>query len=348
MILSDYKKKLESLLDKKIIDEEKFRHFLDRGVQIISFKGKFHTLDRYLPDGIVIGASKQYINHLKIPYQETSFMVANSVPEGRGVYIFKTFGKGGGVENLAGGTRPLGDNIFASLNRITIGKYANMVSAKNFVDNKDEIYGWHYFGDNLREQDENLYDDLASFAKFMNVPEYPVHIVIARDKSTFERLKIIELYNKNRIASLETKNQTQVIFLTNDQGYQYASKFIKPDDDFVHYIHKTKTSGEIDIIDCLKELRSTFGIKHLLNDGGRKMALSMIQMGIVGGERITYEPFPGNKFLPKNIDDDSVLGKDGIGFDGCEIENSFVIYTHQIKYKSNLEKMKLHLYPLNA
>jgi hypothetical protein len=48
-----------------------------------------------LPE-IVIGASSRYINKMKVPYQATSYVAANTRHDGKGSYIYKIPGKSAG------------------------------------------------------------------------------------------------------------------------------------------------------------------------------------------------------------------------------------------------------------
>jgi hypothetical protein len=59
----------------------------------------------------------------------------------------------------------------------------------------------------------------------------------------FKRLDIVEEYRRNNIAVLDTNNEINVIFLTNQSGYDYASKVIH-ESDMINYI---VTGKEFDI-----------------------------------------------------------------------------------------------------
>ena len=74
---------------------------------MISPKGNFglDSLHSILPE-IVIGASKDYINKMKVPYQATSFIAANTRKDRKGAYIFKIPNQpSGGIKLLTGGER---------------------------------------------------------------------------------------------------------------------------------------------------------------------------------------------------------------------------------------------------
>ena len=337
---NNYKTQLEILLSGKKISQSQYEHFMRRGAQRILFD-KSDALCDYFPNGIVVGASKAYIQQMKIPYQETSYMVAR-LKSHPAKYIFKTEGKGGGVVKLSGGVRPLGDNIFASLNRIILGGKAIIVSATNFVENKEQVWNWQFFAKNLKDSHPGIYENLSRLA-YKN-RQNPLLVVVARKKHTFDRLGILDLYRKGKIRVLDEQLQ-KVVFLTNDAGYDYASKHMQ-ESDHVRFISKTSPDGRINLIGCLRDLRKRFGIKVMLNDGGREMSNGMKALGVLGGERVTYEPYPGKKNLPRKIAPDSVFGMDGAGLDGGEVKDSFTIFSHEIK-TSRTERVKVHVYSLN-
>ena len=83
----------------------------------------------------------------------------------------------------------------------------------------------------------------------------------------------------------------------------------------------------------------------ILNDGGRVMSNSVRDLGILGEERITLEPYPGNQFMPsdESIEPGSILGAQGIGIDGEEIQNGIRIHSTRI----GEEAANVYLYPLN-
>ncbi|MDW0270654.1 MAG: hypothetical protein QN834_04500, partial [Nitrososphaeraceae archaeon] len=146
---SRYKKQLSLLLDNRVITEELYRHFVNRGLKVISPSNDYglEYLSKILPE-IVIGASSGYVSKMKVPYQATSYVTARTKESGKGVYIYKIAHKpGGGVLSLTGGTRKLGDSIFASTHRILMGSKAMMISADNLVVNKEQIWNWQFFGD---------------------------------------------------------------------------------------------------------------------------------------------------------------------------------------------------------
>jgi hypothetical protein len=61
---------------------------------------------------------------------------------------------------LSGGKRKSGDNAFASTNRILMGYKAMMGSAVNLMVNKNQIWNWKFFGNNFKESNPDIYEDL--------------------------------------------------------------------------------------------------------------------------------------------------------------------------------------------
>ena len=85
---SRYKKQLSLLLDNEIISEDLYRHFIDRGLNVISPSNDFGLdyLGEILPE-IIIGASFDYINKMKVPYQATSYVAARIDQSGRSLHL---------------------------------------------------------------------------------------------------------------------------------------------------------------------------------------------------------------------------------------------------------------------
>ncbi|MGB7958359.1 MAG: hypothetical protein WCF46_00555, partial [Nitrososphaeraceae archaeon] len=207
-----YVNRLLQLLDSKKITIDHFNHFKSRGIEIIRPLQDFglRSLGRVLPE-IVIGASYEFIKRMKIPYQATSFLVANTKSDLKGWYVYKIPEQPkGGLLLLSGGKRRLGDNIFASTHRIILGRKAILVSAVNLMANKNNIWNWHFFGDHLKQDNISLYQDLVRLETIMKrkddsassvnsmCPHY--YIIIARSESTFKKLEIVDNYLQNKIA----------------------------------------------------------------------------------------------------------------------------------------------------
>ncbi|HEY8110820.1 MAG TPA: hypothetical protein VIG05_08140, partial [Candidatus Nitrosotenuis sp.] len=248
----------------------------------------------------------------------------------------------GGVKLLTGGKRKAGDNVFAATHRILIGGGANMVSADNWMTNKGQIWDWHFFGDHFIKTDEELYEDLQKLAKMKGATSPPYHVIVARSKDTFNRLGVLDNHRKNKIAVLDPRNESKVIFLTNQDGYDYLSPTVK-ESDLVKYV---VTGEEFDMRSALLRLRKTYGLDRLLNDGGRQMSNAVRDAGLLAEERVTLEPYPGDGIMPDNIESshpDSILGKKGFGIDGTELSGAIRIHSQQI----GDEQANVYMYPLN-
>ena len=352
---SAYRAKLESLAENKKITEEQLSHFLRRWVQVISPSRDFglEALGKLLPE-IVLGASQDYINRMKIPYQATSFIVANTLPDAKGSYIFKIAGKqGGGIRLMSGGRRKPGDNAYASTHRILLGYKAIMVSAVNLMVNKDKIWNWQFFGDHFKKDDPLIYEDLIKFqdkskrsllgssssSSTVRSSSSPIYVVIARSDATFKRLKIVEKYQTNDIAVLDPSNEVKVILVTNQAGHDYAVKSI-PESDLVNYI---VTGDEFDVYNAMLDLRKRYNIEVILNDGGRQMSNGIRDAGLLAEERVTLEPYPGDGIIPNEVDPTSVFGMKGLGLDGTEIEQTILINSIKI----GDERANVYLYALD-
>ena len=340
---SRYKKQLSLLLENKVISEDLYRHFINRGLNVISPSNDFGLdyLGEILPE-IIIGASSGYINKMKVPYQATSYVAARTNQSGKAVYIYKINHKpGGGVIFLSGGTRKLGDSVFASTHRILMGSKAMMISADNLVVNREQIWNWQFFGNALRESAPEVYADLIKLRDKVVAKSLFHQFVVARSDKTFLRLKLADLYQKKQIKILDTKNGINVVFLTNVSGYNYGSKLI-PESDLVDYI---VTGKKFDMYTAMNQVRRLYDIDLILNDGGRIMSNSVRDLGILGEERVTLEPYPGDRFIPHSdrIDRKSVLGTEGDGIDGGEVKNAIRIQSTKI----GDEIANVYLYPLN-
>jgi len=343
-----YESKLYSLLEKNKISEEQFDHFLRRGIQIILPSHDFglSSLGRILPE-IVIGASTTYISTMKIPYQATSYLAANIKKENndkdtRSSYIYKLPGKpAGGVPLLTGGKRMVGDNVFASTHRIMIGFKAVIVSALNLMVNKDKIWNWHFFGDLIKESNPDIHQDLVHLEEQLGQKNTICQIVVSRSAGTFKKLRIAEFFYKNKIAVLDPNNNTKVIFITDQKGYDYACRKIPPSD-LIDYV---VTGEEFDIYQGMLTLRRKYGINIMLNDGGRQFSNGLRDAGLLAEERVTLEPYPGENVIPdiEKVDPASIMAMDGIGLDGSEIEGAILIHSTDIQK----EKANVYAYPLD-
>jgi hypothetical protein len=328
---SRYKKQLSLLLDNGVISEELYRHFIIRGLKVVSPSNDFGLdyLGKILPE-IVIGASSDYVSKMKVPYQATSYVAARTKESRKAVYIYKIPHKpGGGVLSLTGGIRKLGDSIFASTHRILLGTKAMMISADNLVVNKEHIWNWQFFGNAIKESNPNIYEDLIKLREKVVTNSMFHQIVVARSDKTFRRLKFANLCQKNQIRILDPKNGIKVVFLTNESGYEYASRFL-PESDLIHYVI---TGKEFDMYLAMIQIRRLYGIDMILNDGGRIMSNSVRDLGLLGEERVTLEPYPGDQFVPQRdkIGSKNVLGIEGTGIDGGEIKNAIKVHSTRIR-----------------
>jgi len=334
------KNKLELLVQTNKISQEQLSDFLHRGVQVISPKHDLGLdyLHSVLPE-IVIGASKNYINEMKVPYQATSFIAANTRSDRNGAYVFKIPNQpSGGIKLLTGGKRKKGDNLFASIHRIMLGREAIMVSALNLMTNKDKIWNWKFFGDHLKNEDDKLYEDLVKLnSKVSGSNNTKYYIVVCRSDATFRRLNILQEFKNKKIAVLDPKNDMKVVFLTNLAGYEYASKTI-PESDRVDYL---VTGSEFDIYQAMLVLRKKYNIQTILNDGGRQMSNGVRDAGLLGEERVTLEPYPGDGIISDQLDPASILGQDGTGLDGKEIEKSILLSSIKINGDDNAGNAEL-------
>ena len=334
------KNKLELLVQTNKISQEQLSDFLHRGVQVISPKHDLGLdyLHSVLPE-IVIGASKNYINEMKVPYQATSFIAANTRSDRNGAYVFKIPNQpSGGIKLLTGGKRKKGDNLFASIHRIMLGREAIMVSALNLMTNKDKIWNWKFFGDHFKNEDDKLYEELVKLnSKVSGSNKTKYYIVVCRSDATFRRLNILQEFKNKKIAVLDPKNDMKVVFLTNLAGYEYASKTI-PESDRVDYL---VTGSEFDIYQAMLVLRKKYNIQTILNDGGRQMSNGVRDAGLLGEERVTLEPYPGDGIISDQLDPASILGQDGTGLDGKEIEKSILLSSIKINGDDNAGNAEL-------
>lgn len=338
--IHNYHKKLDNLYDKKVIDSQLLSHFKKRGIQIFDTNKdlKCFNLSKLLPY-VTIGASDNFVNNMTIPYQSTSFIAADIDAQNKGVYAYKIPNvKGGGVPFLTGGIRKIGDNIFASLHRILIGCDAIVVTANNMMENHDQIWSWDFFGKNLRQEYPLIYEELDYLSQKFSKRDTSYFVISIRSLESVFKLNLIEYYQKGKVKMLNPENNIKVIIFTTSKIFEFISKIIK-ESDLISYL---VLDDDFNIELGLKLLRKNNHIKYLLNDGGRIMSNSMRDNGLLGEERVTLEPF-NSTLLKYIINDDCILGKNGLGLDGSELEFSFLLSSIQI----NDEKLNVYLYPLN-
>jgi riboflavin biosynthesis pyrimidine reductase len=349
-ILEQYNAKLYSLQEKNIISKEQLDHFLHRGLQIInpssSNQLKLFTLAKFLPY-IIIGASKDYIDKLSIPYQATSFVAAESSPNSDR-YIYKIpLKQGGGIPQLTGGKRKFGDNLYAAIHKIIMGNQAVLSSIYNLVQNKKQTLDWKFYASHFQQSSPDLYEDLCKLndvysRQNISLPTSPYFIIVARHAKSVQRSGIIEFYLKNQI-SIFNQTHRKIIFLTDQSGYDYSSKVIK-ESETIKYV---TTGDKFNIRDGLSNLKKKYKINLILNDGGRIMSNGFKENGVIGEERITLEPYPGKEFLDfdnkEHLLQDCTLGIKGSGLDGSELNDGLLAYSIKI---NDQEKANVYVYPL--
>ena len=348
-ILEQYNAKLYSLQEKNVISREQLDHFLQRGLQIINpSSNQFNLLSlaKFLPY-IIIGASKDYIEKLNIPYQATSYVAAESSPNSDR-YLYKIpLKKGGGVRQLTGGKRKFGDNLYASTHKIIMGYQAVLSSIYNLVQNKQQTLDWKFYANHFQQSSPDLYEDLCKLndkysSQQTGSPSHPYFIIVARHAKSFQRSGIIEFYLKNQITIF---NQTlrKIIFLTDQSGYDYCSKVIKESDN----IKFVTTGNQFNIRNGLSNLKKKYKISLILNDGGRIMSNGFKENGVIAEERVTLEPYPGKEFLDFDHKDHLLqgctLGIKGSGLDGSELKGGLLAHSIQI---NDEEKANVYVYPL--
>jgi hypothetical protein len=339
-IKKNYFDKLGLLFENKLLDYDTFTHYKKRGIKIYDTNRdlKCSHLSKIIPY-IVIGASDEFVNKMSVPYQATSFIAAKAFSPNSGIFVFKLLGvRGGGVILLTGGNRKLGDNIFASLHRMIIGNQAIIVTVNNMMENYGQIWSWDFFGKHLKDQLPALYSDLLNLSKKFVRPENSYFVISIRSVESIAESHLVEFYEKNKIAMLNPKNNQKVIILTTSTVYANLSKIIK-ESNLITFID---TGEKFDIHKGLWILREKYGIKYLLNDGGRKMSESIRAEGLLGEERVTLEPF-NPATLDYDVDDTCILGKKGWGIDKSELKDSILLDSLKI----DDEKANVYVYPLD-
>ncbi len=335
-----YLDRLANLFEAGQIDQNTVIQYRNRGLKVYDAVNDLNCpyLSRVIPY-VVIGASDSFVNDLTVPYQATSFIAAEAFSPNSGTFVFKLLGlKGGGVTILTGGSRKLGDNVFASLHRIIVGNNAIIVTVNNMMENHTQIWSWDFFGNYLRSEHPKIYDELLNLSKrFVNSDDF-YFVISVRSLESVSKSRLLEFYEKNEIAMLNPKNKQRVVILTTDIIHETLSKVIK-ESDLISYVC---TGEKLDMGKGLQILRRDYGIKYLLNDGGRKMSESMRQDGLLAEERITLEPF-SLATLKHNIDDSCILGKKGLGIDGSELKGSLLLDSIRI----GDERANVYVYPLS-
>ncbi len=219
-----------------------------------------------------------------------------------------------------------------------VGNQAIIVTVNNMMENYGQIWSWDFFGNHLKEPHPALYSDLLNLSKKLVRPENFYFIVSVRSLESIAESHLVEFYEKNKIAMLNPNNNQKVIILTTSTVYAHLSKTIK-ESNLITYID---TGEEFDIYKGLGILRENYGVKYLLNDGGRKMSESIRAEGLLSEERVTLEPF-NPATLDYDIDDTCILGKKGWGVDKSELKGSVLLDSLKI----DDERANVYVYPLD-
>ena len=338
-IKKNYFDKLRLLVENNLLDYRTFTHYEKRGIKIYDTNRdlKCNHLSKIIPY-IVIGASDEFVSKMSVPYQARVLLpqkLFHLIVE----FMLLSLGlRGGGVTLLTGGSRKLGDNIFASLHRMIVGNQAIMVTVNNMMENYGQIWSWDFFGNHLKEQHPTIYSDLLNLSKKFVHPDNFYFVISIRSVESIAVSQLVEFYEKNKIAMLNPKNNQKVIILTSSTVYATLSKTIK-ESNLITYID---TGEKFDIRKGLWILREKYGVKYLLNDGGRKMSESIRAAGLLGEERVTLEPF-NPATLDYAIDDTCILGKKGWGLDSSELRSSILLDSLKI----DDERANVYVYPLD-
>ena len=330
-IFEDFHHKLNILLDSNSLSKPVYNHFIERGLETFSFKG-YDNFDKYFPRGIPLSVSEEYLNKMKVPDQNTSYVMAKAQVE-RPEYIFNIPGiEGGGIPNLTSGTRSVVDNMAATLSAIFFGYHATTITLGNWMANSRQVWKEGFFLEHLPPKlMEEAITIKRKFFEKVGASDEPYLVVGIRSTSSLDNLLSNENYQKKHVASLNPENGIKMIFITSKDVKEIMLKEL-PESDHIFYID----TGEIyDIYNGMLSLRkSPYNIKRMLNDGGAEYSNHLIDLKLLSGQRITKMPWPGPGFIPKDIATNypkSVLGHDGASeLDGSEIKNSIEIFSQEI------------------
>jgi hypothetical protein len=311
--------------------EKSYKQFNDRGLEVITFEGYEH-FGRTFPIGIPISVSKRYLDKMKVPDQNTSYLMAKAKQKGS-EYIFNIPGKkGGGVSDLTGGVRSVLDDMAATLNEILFGYHAITVTLGNWMANHDQVLKGGLFLQHLPAiLKEEALQIRRGIYENMGAPEEPYLAIGIRSNSSMNKLFASEPYKKNLFATLNPQNGIKMIFMTSQSVKENMIKEI-PESDHVSYVN---TGEDYDTYMGILALRAApYNIKRILNDGGAEYSNHIRDLGLLSGQRITKVPWPGPGFIPKDIVEkypQSVLGCDGASsIDGSEIEKGMRIFSQGV------------------
>jgi hypothetical protein len=331
------------------LNEASYKHFIDRGLEVFTFEGYKH-FRRSFPTGIPISVSKSYLDKMKVPDQNTSYLMAKAEQNGS-EYIFNIPGKkGGGIRNLTGGARSVLDDMAATLNEIFFGYHAITITLGSWMANYGQVLKGlflRHLPAQLKEEalliKEGIYENMAA-------PEEPYLAIGIRSSSSMSKLFSSEPYKKNLFVSLNPQNGMKMVFMTSHSVKEAMIKEI-PDSDHVSYI---STGEDYDTYKGMLALRAPpYNVKRMLNDGGAEYSNQLRDLGVLSGQRITKVPWPGPGFIPEDIikkHPESVLGRDGASStDGSEIEKGIRIFSQEVASQSSgrTEWFNVYLHELN-
>lgn len=323
--------KLRESDNQHYFNEKSHKQFNDRGLEVFTFEGYEH-FSRTFPIGIPISISKEYLDKMKVPDQNTSYLMAKAKQKGS-EYIFNIPGKkGGGVSDLTGGVRSVLDDMAATLNEILFGYHAITITLGNWMANYDQVLKGGLFLQHLPAQlKEEALQIRRGIYENMGAPDEPYLAIGIRSKSSMNKLFSSEPYKKNLFATLNPQNGIKMIFMTSQSVKEIMIKEI-PESDYVSYVN---TGKDYDTYKGILALRAPpYNIMRMLNDGGAEYSNHMRDLGLLSGQRITKVPWPGLGFIPKDIVEKyphSVLGRDGASsIDGSEIEKGIRIFSQGV------------------
>jgi hypothetical protein len=332
-ILENFHDILNTLLESNnyYFNKTSYKHFNDRGLEIFTFE-EYPNFSKYFPNGIPISVCKYYLSKMKVPDQNSSYVMAQAYPD-KPEYVFNIPGEeGGGVANLMGGIRSFVDNMAATLSAIFFGYNATTVTLDNWMANYNQVWKEEFFLEHLppKLKEEALLIK-KNFFEYMDAQEEPYFVIGIRSETSLNKLLSSEPYRKNRLAALNPENGIKMIFISSKSIKELMIKKI-PESDYVSYID---TGESYDTYKGMLALRvSPYKICRMLNDGGAKYSNQLADLNILSGQRITKMPWPGSEFIPEDIAEkhpESVLGRNGASeIDGSEIEKAIRIFSQPV------------------
>ena len=311
-------------------NEESYKQFIDRGLDVFTFEGHKH-FERIFPIGIPISVSNSYLDKMKVPDQNTSYLMAKAEQNGS-EYIFNIPGKkGGGIPYLTGGVRNVLDDMAATLNEIFFGYHAITIALGNWMANYDQVLKGLFLKHLPSQLKEEALLIRRGVYENMGAPEEPYLAIGIRSNSSMNKLFSSEPYKKKLFASLNPQNGMKMVFITSQAVKESMSKEI-PESDHVSYVN---TGEDYDTYKGILALRAPpYNIKRMLNDGGAEYSNHLRDLGLLSGQRITKLPWPGPGFIPEGIVEkypQTVLGRDGAStIDGSEIEEGIKIFSQGV------------------